>query len=41
MGDSDRPFKVSEIGSLMRRHESVYLGASVDVFDAREGQHDA
>lgn len=41
MGNSDRPFKVFEVGSLVCCHESVYLGASVDVFDAREGQHDA
>ena len=41
MGNSDRPFKVFEVGSLVRCQESVYFGASVDVFDAGEGQHDA
>ena len=41
VGNSDRPFKVFEVGSLVRCQESVYLGAPVDVFDAGEGQHDA
>lgn len=31
MGDSDRPFKVFEVDSLMRCHETVYLCASVDI----------
>lgn len=41
MGDSDGAFKVFEVGSLMRCHESVDLSTSLDVFDSREGQHDA
>ena len=41
MGNSDRTFEVFEVGSLMRCHESIYLGTSVDVFDARERENDA
>lgn len=37
MGDSDGALKVFEVDSLMRCHETVYLGASVDVIYAGEG----
>lgn len=37
MSDSDRAFKVFEVGSLMSCHEAVYFGASVNVLNAREG----